>query len=146
MKNYMEQIVEMLGVQPNEEFEVVIPEEKNHKPVRYQFNSCQFGYWETEGGNSGFHTHWDLLLMILCGQAYIKKLPWQPKEYEHYYGYTRSSGGGVYLYEFCWKGTHVDIFNYRHGFCYKTREEAAQEANMKRARKFFNSYDIIDWE
>lgn len=84
-KNYMADVAKMLGVELNEEFEVVIPDETEHQPVRYQFNSNQFGCWETEGGNSGFHVHWNLLLMILCGQAYIKKLPWQPKGGDEYY-------------------------------------------------------------
>ena len=84
-KNYMADVAKMLGVELNEEFEVVIPDETEHQPVRYQFNSNQFGCWETEGGNSGFHVHWNLLLMILCGQAYIKKLPWQPKKGDEYY-------------------------------------------------------------
>lgn len=81
-KNYMADIAKMLGVEPGEKFEVVIPDEKEHQSVRYQFNCNQFGCWETQGG---FHVHWDLLLMILCGQAYIKKLPWQPTKGDEYY-------------------------------------------------------------
>lgn len=144
MKNYMEQIAEMLGVQPNEEFEVVIPEEKNHKPVRYQFNSCQFGYWETEGGNSGFYTHWGLLLMILCGQAYIKKLPWQPKENQDYYTFATTTYGHHTIVCAKWNCSFDDKMRYRNGFCYKTREEA--EADKPRAEKFFSSDDIINGE
>lgn len=129
-KNYMADVAKLLGVEPNEEFEVVIPEEKEHKPIRYQFNSNQFGCWETEGGNSGFHVHWNLLLMILCGQAYIKKLPWKPKN------------GDTYCYVFWqrnvrtkkWEinvsvGTYCDRYP-QHNFCvdsgncFRTQKEA----------------------
>ena len=120
VKNYMADVAKLLGVEPNEEFEVVIPEEKEHKPIRYQFNSNQFGRWETEGGNSGFYVHWNLLLMILCGQAYIKKLPWQPKEGDRYYfpvdGFTLTSCA-------IWCDSTLEYALKEAGMIFKTKEE-----------------------
>lgn len=127
-KNYMADIAKLLDVEPNEEFEVVIPDETEHQPVRYQFNSNQFGCWETEGGISGFHVHWNLLLMILCGQAYIKKLPWKPKNGEPYYyvswlkscgKWTICAGRTQFLNSYDNDTLRVDIGN-----CFRTKEEA----------------------
>lgn len=128
-KNYMADVAKLLGVEPNEEFEVVIPDETEHQPVRYQFNSNQFGCWETEGGNSGFHVHWNLLLMILCGQAYIKKLPWKPKPGEEYrfVSWYRENNK---IWRICvgttryWKTCNIDCLRVDIGNCFKTYEEA----------------------
>lgn len=129
-KNYMADIAKLLGVEPNEEFEVVIPDETEHQPVRYQFNSNQFGRWETEGGNSGFHVHWNLLLMILCGQAYIKKLPWQPKKGDEYY---YPGEGFNNICRALW-GNTVFGFAYKEaGLIFKTYEEC--EAALPALRK-----------
>ena len=121
-KNYMADVAKMLGVESNEEFEVVIPDETEHQPVRYQFNSNQFGCWETEGGNSGFHVHWNLLLMILCGQAYIKKLPWKPKLGEEYYvPYIKFEIVMVTT----WLDTPTDFAYKEAGMIFRTKEECA---------------------
>lgn len=129
-KNYMADVAKMLGVEPGEEFEVVIPDEKEHQPVRYQFNCNQFGCWETQGGLSGFHVHWNLLLMILCGQAYIKKLPWQPKKGEKYYCPSASfKCVDVAL----WEGYSVNFALKEAGMAFKTREEC--EAALPELRK-----------
>ena len=129
-KNYMADVAKMLGVELNEEFEVVIPDETEHQPVRYQFNSNQFGCWETEGGNSGFHVHWNLLLMILCGQAYIKKLPWQPQDGEFYYF------PAVNFQHSClatWSNDSSDFVLKEAGMIFKTKEEC--EAALPALRK-----------
>lgn len=129
-KNYMADVAKMLGVEPNEEFEVVIPDETEHQPVRYQFNSNQFGCWETEGGNSGFHVHWNLLLMILCGQAYIKKLPWQPKKGEHYYF---PAAAFQYSCQAAWHNSPIDFALKKVGMIFKTKAEC--EAALPELRK-----------
>lgn len=127
-KNYMADVAKMLGVELNEEFEVVIPDETEHQPVRYQFNSNQFGCWETEGGNSGFHVHWNLLLMILCGQAYIKKLPWKPKKGDEYHFVCWMKNGDRWVisvtsdkYDECFA---TDTLRVDIGNCFRNREEA----------------------
>lgn len=129
-KNYMADVAKMLGVELGEEFEVVIPDEKEHQPVRYQFNCNQFGCWETQGGLSGFYVHWDLLLMILCGQAYIKKLPWQPKKGDEYY---YPGEGFNNICRALW-GNTVFGFAYKEaGLIFKTYEEC--EAALPELRK-----------
>ena len=129
-KNYMADVARMLGVELNEEFEGVIPDETEHQPVRYQFNSNQFGCWETEGGNSGFHVHWNLLLMILCGQAYIKKLPWKPKEGEYYYF---PAVDFQYSCPAAWHNCPIDFALKEAGMVFKTKEEC--EAALPELRK-----------
>lgn len=129
-KNYMADVAKMLGVEPGEKFEVVIPDEKEHQPVHYQFNCNQFGCWETQGGLSGFHVHWDLLLMILCGQAYIKKLPWQPKHNEIYYRPWRNFTGATSEY---WNNAVTDIALKEAGMVFRTKEEC--EAALPELRK-----------
>lgn len=129
-KNYMADVAKMLGVELNEEFEVVIPDETEHQPVRYQFNSNQFGCWETEGGNSGFHVHWNLLFMILCGQAYIKKLPWQPKTNEAYYRPAYKFFG---VASEVWTDNPYDYAFKEAGMIFKTKEEC--EAALPALRK-----------
>lgn len=129
-KNYMADVAKMLGVEPGEEFEVVIPDEKEHQPVRYQFNCNQFGRWETQGGLSGFHVHGDLLLMILCGQAYIKKLPWQPKKGDEYY-YPGEGFNNVC--RALWENTVFGFAYKEAGLIFKTYEEC--EAALPELRK-----------
>lgn len=126
-KNYMADVAKLLGVEPNEEFEVVIPDETEHQPIRYQFNSNQFGCWETEGGNSGFHVHWNLLLMILCGQAYIKKLPWKPKNDEKYYyvcWHYQPAAMLIIGYSTFSDISETECLRVDIGNCFKTYEEA----------------------
>ena len=129
-KNYMQDVARMLGVEPGEKFEVVIPDEKEHQPVRYQFNCNQFGCWETQGGLSGFHVHWDLLLMILCGQAYIKKLPWQPRKGEVY---CRPEDGFEDVAFDNWSNHPIDFALKEAGMLFRTA--AACEAALPELRK-----------
>lgn len=87
-----------------------------------------------------------VLTCLLNGTYEIVKLPWKPKEDEHYWTYANRDDDNktLFIMENIWENDVIDKMFYRLGFCYKTEEEA--EADLPRVIKFLNSDDVINWE
>lgn len=134
-KNKMQKFAELLGVELNEKFKLKF-KRGNISPGEYLIN--------LDGLKSTCGTNWyEYISELLRGSIEIVKLPWKPKKYEWYYSFEYD-GNKVRIKKFCWSDGELDIMNYRHGFCYKT--EAKAKSDYSRAKKFFASDEIINWE
>ena len=118
MDNKMMKVAKLLGVELEEEFEIM------GAPV-----GCV--YKLSEKGVALYHKEenwWEMLphmlTLLLTGECKIVKLPWKPKMNEEYYvpyiHYAESSMCSV----FPWHGDKVDNKLYQLGLVCKTREEA----------------------
>jgi hypothetical protein len=127
----MEQVAKMLGVELNEEFEIVIP---NHSDFEVYAKFCDGDFKITK---TNFLNKYDLandVLRNLLNKKYtIKRKPWKPQYNERYY----SIGTGGVLEGGTWLNDFLDIALYRLGNCYKTPEEAA--LNVDKWVKFCKS-------
>lgn len=114
MCNYMEQVAKILGVELNEEFEVVIP----------QNTTCYMNAKFTKDGlviiehniANDFNLKHYTLQALLTGAYSIKRKPWKPQYNEKYY----SVGNGGVIESGTWLNDFLDIALYRLGNCYKT--------------------------
>ena len=116
--NLIPVIREALGLQENEEFNLINPNEGPF-PERFRFTSniLQIHYpqgWE--------EAHGMILRELLRGDLKVAKLPFKPKEDEFYYyvGFYSGDVIGTSYTEYC----QSDIVNANSGNCYQTKEEA----------------------
>lgn len=116
--NYYKQVAKMLGVELNEEFDV-----NYMNGYRYQL---------TEDGlmfKDKLSTTWlgyssPILSKLLRGDYSIVKLPWKPKNGEHYYVYSTYHKTVI---ETNWLGVTEDLLYWNIGNCFRTREEASKK-------------------
>nr|DAE13784.1 MAG TPA: hypothetical protein [Podoviridae sp. ctza028] len=116
--NYYKQVAKMLGVELNEEFDV-----NYMNGYRYQL---------TEDGlmfKDKLSTTWlgyssPILSKLLRGDYSIVKLPWRPKNGEHYYVYSTYHKT---VLETNWQGVTEDLLYWNIGNCFRTREEARKK-------------------
>lgn len=121
--NLIPVIREALGLQENEEFNLINPNEVPFpEHFRFTSNSLQIHYpqgWEEAHGMT--------LRALLRGDLKVVKLPFKPKEGEWYYCVGLHNGhvsGTVYM-----KRCQSDIVNVNSGNCYRTREEAEKHVD-----------------
>ena len=116
--NLIPVIRESLGLQENEEFNLINPNEVPFpEHFRFTSNSLQIHYpqgWEEAHGMT--------LRALLRGDLKVVKLPFKPKEDEFYYYVGFYSGDVIGTsYTAC---CQADIVNANSGNCYQTKEEA----------------------
>lgn len=128
-KNLIPQIAKMLGVELGEEFKI-----KGYDRT----------YWfDLDGLHSGEYAADDEDLHdLLCGVTEIAKLPWKPKEEEHYYTFT-----STYKYTKwkiglnCWHTEPQNLAFLKAGWVFRTRQEA-EAALPKVAAEFGVEYEL----
>ena len=125
-KNCMAEVAKMFGVELGEVFKVT-DDTNGYYHRYYQFTdkkglktSIDGVDWETAAAAT--------LRDILMGDIRIVKLPWEPRDNEHYFipeittpemfGYLR------------WTNDHVDNHMYKHGLICRTKEEAIRKAEL----------------
>lgn len=121
--NYMKQIAEMLGVEFGEEFKIRF--ESGIVPDDLYMLTDNAIYMPNVTVSSE-----NLLWRLLTGRCEIVKLPWKPKNGEHYY-YIDT--GGEVTYETFNPSVIYDIALYKLGKLYRTREEAKAHAEEDKA-------------
>ena len=122
-KNYMADVAKMLGVELEEEFNI----DSRGKTI---YKLTEKGLFALSILN-GWEKYEDFLLAaLLCGELTIKKLPWKPKEEEHYYyvGWYYSKEKEMFILDVL-KGTFLkeSALSNLNSFlqnCFKTPEEA----------------------
>ena len=136
MVNYMEQVAKMLGVELNEEFEIVFPNNLNCHATAL-INSERL---YIKNHNLANQDNWQLtaLTHLLNGSYTIKRKPWKPIYYEEYY----SIGVGGIVEHGTWLNDFLDFAMYRLGNCYRTASEA--EANRDKWVAFYKSDEILE--
>lgn len=115
--NYMKQIAEMLGVEIGERFKI-----KELDFVSYI-------------GTDGFFTELDddtvsqddaRLVKLITGEWKMEKLPWKPKNGDHYWYHEYDMGCA--LCRITWSDSSYDLALYKLGKLYRTKAEAKARA------------------
>ena len=121
--NLIPVIREALGLQVNEEFNLINPNEGPFpEHFRFTSNILQIHYpqgWE--------EAHGMILRELLRGDLKVAKLLFKPKEGEAYYYVGFYSGDVISTYYT--KGCQSDVVNVNSGNCYCTREEAEKHVD-----------------
>ena len=121
--NLIPVIREALGLQENEEFNLINPNEGAFPEYfRFTSNTLQIHYpqgWE--------EAHGVFLRELLRGDLKVAKLSFKPKENETYY-FVYLSDGDVYksIYRKAHKSDRISVNS---GNCYRTPEEAEKHIN-----------------
>nr|DAW23054.1 MAG TPA: hypothetical protein [Caudoviricetes sp.] len=120
-KNYMADVAKMLGVELEEEFNL------NNGETKYKFTENGFYFHAPDGWWQCSNV---LLPRILRGNVKIVKLPWQPKDEEHYYF---PAAGFQYSCPVTWRNSPIDFALKEAGMVFRTKEEC--EAALPALRK-----------
>lgn len=123
--NYMKQIAKMLGVELGEEFKV-----RSTKHTQ-NVNSEIFVFTKVGITTDDGITRNDILIDLLLGVLEIVKLPWKPKDGDHYW-YVEYDEGCA-LCRTTWSDSSYDLALYKLGKLYRTREEAEAQAEEDKA-------------
>lgn len=141
--NHMEEVAKILGVELDEEFEIVFPQPSDCKAIA---RLTQSGVNVVEANvYDAYNFKAYLLRDLLVGSYTIKRKPWKPENGEYYF-YVNANGDECRLqYEDGW--IHMSdamrhIYNYKLGNCYRTIEEA--KANKDKWIAFYNSDDVLE--
>lgn len=131
--NHMAEVAKMLGVELDEEFEIVFPQPSDCKAIA---RLTQSGVDVVE--TNVFDVHNFLLRDLLIGTYAIKRKPWKPKEDEKYWCVGRDG----LIHSYFSKNDIIDFFHVKLGNCYRTKEEA--EANKDKWLKFYESDEVLE--
>jgi len=125
--NYMPIVVKMLGIELNEEFELLTSDgyekfsfSSEHKLVDSEGYVCQSLFYD-----------------ILRGDSTIKKLPWKPKEDDDYY-FVDANGG---LSSTDWRDHAYDYILYNTGNCFRTKEEITSGIKERILKEMKEKYE-----
>lgn len=135
MKNYMEEVAKLLGVELDEEFELIFPSSSTcHATVMLTAEGVKV---ISTNVYDVFNFKTYLLEHLIKGSYGIKRKPWKPKFNEKYYsvGVDGSTEDGVWLNDF------LDYTLYKIGNCYRTIEEA--RANRIKWGTFYDSDNVL---
>lgn len=138
-KNLIPEIAKMLGVELGEEFKLRCVDNGQDIEEKFYFKENEL-YFVNEVGESYIRN--DFLLSVLRGELEIIKLPWKPKEEEHYYTFT-----STYKYTKwkiglnCWHTEPQNLAFLKAGWVFRTRQEA-EAALPKAAAEMGVEYEI----
>lgn len=133
--NYWKQFAEMLGLELEQEFELIDQDSK----IKYRDT-----YKVTENGiyyKSGKEDDWldeptDTVDGLLSGEYEIVPKPWKPKKGDTCWYYSIGWKRAIFL---TWEGETIDSCLWKCGNCFRTEEEARTKGKeiMKRIQKEF---------
>lgn len=136
-KNLIPEIAKMLGVELGEEFKV-----KGDDALTYRFDSDGLKLTHNSGIELAPISANVVFVDLVNGKDEIVKLPWKPKEEEHYYTFT-----STYKYTKwriglnCWHTEPQNLAFLKAGWVFRTRQEA-EVALPKAAAEFGVEYEI----
>lgn len=119
-KNLIPQIAHMLGVELGEEFKI----KGENELMTYSFNSD--GLQVTYGDGIKIPISTNLAFIDLVkGEEEIIKLSWKPKLNERYWTFMSPlEGGKLYVLNYIWDNSVIDIALHKVGWVFRTCEEA----------------------
>lgn len=135
-KNLIPQIAKMLGVELGEEFKI-----KGREGAIYKFIVDGLLVSDDDAEKVYTTAHMPLVGLVR-GDIEIVKLPWKPKEEEHYYTFT-----STYKYTKwkiglnCWHTEPQNLAFLKAGWVFRTRQEA-EAALPKAAAEMGVEYEI----
>lgn len=127
-KNYMPEVAKMLGLEINEEFDLIY--ETGQKSDWGPYKITSDGLVDESGS---WTLHETALFNLLTGKHTIQKRPWRPKEGEKYW-YVFPDGNVGWRSSFC-KDIANDLALLNMGNCFPN-EEAAKAAAPEMLEKF----------
>ena len=135
MRNNMEEVAKLLGVELDEEFELIF------QPSSIYYATVKLTIDGVKVVNTNVYDVFNfkscLLEHLLKGSYGIKRKPWKPKFNEKYYsiGVDGSTEDGTWLNDF------LDYTLYKIGNCYRTIEEARE--NRVKWGTFYDSDEVL---
>ncbi len=114
--SYYEQVANMLGLELGEKFKL-----RNDES-----NYCDDTFYFSVDGLKDFDSVYNcngILDEILRGKPEIVKLPWKPENGKPYWQFCSGDGVECAL----WNGSTYDLYAWKTGNCFKTKEEAWDE-------------------
>lgn len=136
-KNLIPEIAKMLGVELGEEFKV-----KGDDALTYRFDSDGLKLTHNSGIELAPISANVVFVDLVNGKDEIVKLPWKPKEEEHYYTFT-----STYKYTKwkiglnCWHTEPQNLALLKAGWVFRTRQEA-EVALPKAAAEMGVEYEL----
>lgn len=125
--NYMPEVLDMLGVEVGEKF--------NIKPLignPYHFDEdCILV------NKNGHNVDDDKIIQILTGAYEIEKLPWKPKDGENYWCVI-ANGDKVKV---LWCGYMKDFYLYNAENCFRTHEDITDEIKQRILSEMKGKYE-----
>ena len=131
--NHMSEVAKMLGVELNEEFEIL-----ENPWFKYKFDTssgCLLCFCDDNGSLLADSSS---LSNLIYGTYTIKRKPWKPKIGENYWVIIPDGD----ISEYVWLDSLGGNSNYKLGNCYRTREEA--EANRDKWVAFYASDEVLE--
>lgn len=140
-KNLITQIAQMLGVAIGEEFKIKDKHGEFVSDKTYKFSENALMYFHQDDNIYRIVSR-TTLCSLLNGNYEVVKLPWKPKEEEHYYTFT-----STYKYTKwkiglnCWHTEPQNLAFLKAGWVFRTRQEA-EAALPKVAAEFGVDYEL----
>lgn len=131
-KNLIPEIAKMLSVELGEEFKV----EGDNRTYWFDLDGLHSGEYVAEDEDDA------MLHDLLCGEAEIIKISWKPKLNERYWTFMSSlEGGKLYVLNYMWDNSVIDVALHKVGWVYRTQEEA-KSALPKVAKELGVEYEL----
>ena len=133
--NYWKQFAEMLGLELEQEFELIDQDSKIKYRDTYKvtengiyYKSAKEDDWLDEPSNTAAE--------LLSGEYEVVPKPWKPKKGDTYCYYSKCWKQGIFR---TWEGDIFELCLWKLGNCFKTREEAENkwEEIMEQIQKEF---------
>lgn len=138
MTNHMEEVAKMLGVELDEEFEIVRSSTGEWIANAYITNDSLYysKYNPIYKEFSGYTLLWLLKGSYTVNQKPQK--PWKPRLGEIYWNVSMNGTVDYYV----WGGYRLDVCNYKLGNCYQTEREAKD--NRDKWVEFYKSDEVLE--
>lgn len=124
-KNYMQDVARMLGLELEEEFKF-----RDYNNLDYYGKITDKGVYIRSEVKKDWRYDGTVLQEILTGLCKIEKLPWQPKDEEHYYF---PAADFQYSCPATWHNSPIDFALKEAGMIFRTAEEC--KASLPALRK-----------
>lgn len=133
--NYWKQFANMLGLEPEQEFELVDPNSKIKD--RYTYKITENGIYYKEAKTSAWYDEPPATSdYILNGDYKVVPKPWKPKKGDICWYYSIGWKRAISL---TWGGGSYDLCLWKAGNCFRTKEEAETKGKkiMEQIQKEF---------
>lgn len=130
MKNKMQEVAKMFGLELGEKFDLISSNNKELSRCPYRFQ--ERGIYDKDG----YYMEGHVVSSLLNGNYKLVKKPWKPKTGDNYY--YKDVDGSIYDTSFREDYCIDDLIYYYVGNCFKTEEEA-EKFDVQFLKEFYNN-------
>ena len=123
MTNHMAEVAKMFGLELEEHFHIT---KKSYENTVYKFTKDGVAFYDNKLRT--WYESVGVLAGILTGEIEVVKLPWKPRDNEHYFIPEITTPEMFSYLE--WTNDYVDNHMYKHGLICRTKEEAIGKAEL----------------